>query len=442
MSELSSPPANNDSGHKHSSSTHTVAVSEHLVSGKESFVEEEWGLHWFPWWTKWLSAGICFLAGTFCAYAFKWQNKVIVARCGDPEDPDCSPKPFVGAFWQTWLMFFGESLCIIVWLMDNRRNKKLHKVNYFDFTVSNKSFAKKEAKWWWWILPSFLDNFGTLFCNIGYTLTYASTVQMLRNFLVVVAAMMQLGLIRRALRVHEWIGVVLITGAMVLTAVPAVLNPEDTELDDDSKAWLGILMAILGTACQGVQFVFEEWVYKRRRYSPVKTVGVEGLVGIVAVSIMMPIAQVTGFEDVRASLYQYWHSTKIGIITLFYFFSCMLFNGSAQATTKLGSALLRSIMFALRGPAVWILDLCNRWIEFDYYNLGGIFIFLIGFAIYVRCYPPNKFPRMHKFFSTPWHWCCTKPELDEDYEEKLEAAAIAEQQAKGEWTPATAVDAP
>eukprot|EP01054_Gregarina_sp_Poly1_P005371 Gregarina_sp_Poly_1__5370@NODE_2836_length_1648_cov_1161_052498_g1789_i0_p1_GENE_NODE_2836_length_1648_cov_1161_052498_g1789_i0NODE_2836_length_1648_cov_1161_052498_g1789_i0_p1_ORF_typecomplete_len433_score40_23SLC35F/PF06027_12/3_3e26Nuc_sug_transp/PF04142_15/2_6e25CRTlike/PF08627_10/4_2e03CRTlike/PF08627_10/1_1e23PUNUT/PF16913_5/1_1e15UAA/PF08449_11/1e03UAA/PF08449_11/2_6e12TPT/PF03151_16/2_6e12EamA/PF00892_20/8_8e02EamA/PF00892_20/0_021EamA/PF00892_20/0_54DUF2306/PF10067_9/3_8e03DUF2306/PF100 len=416
------PPKDNETCVDRSTShTEVRAVSE---NARSSFVENDWpAIHYFPWWTKWLAAFVCFFAGTYCAYAFKWHNKVVVARCGDASNPDCSPDYFVGAFWQTWLMFLGESCCMVIWLVDNWRNSRRGKVNYFDFTVTTKSFAKPEAKWWMWILPSMLDNFGTLFCNIGYTLTYASTVQMLRNFLVVIAAMMQLSLIRRALRIHEWIGVVLITGAMVLTAVPAVLNPEE-DVKDSSKSWLGILMALVGTACQGIQFVYEEWLYKRRRYSPVKCVGVEGVVGIITVSIMMPIAQVTGFEDVRASLYQFFHSTKLGIITLFYLISCILFNGAGQATTKLGSALLKSIMFALRAPAVWILDLCNRWIDFDYYNLGAIFIFLVGFVVYARCYPPEKLPRVHKFLSTPWHWCCTKPELDEDYEEKMATQAL------------------
>lgn len=385
------------------------------------------GLHRFPWWTKWIASLVCFVSGTFAAYAFKWHNKITVARCGDVDDPDCSPKLFVGAFLQTLLMFIAETLCLIIYAIDRHINRRKNRVAWVDFTTSYKSFNKPDGHWWGWVLPATLDNAGTVMGNIAYTLTFASTVQMLKNFLVVVVALMQLILIRRALRIHEWIGTITITAAMVLTAVPAILDPETTEDNDGSKAWLGVLLAILGTSCQGFQIIFEEWLFTKWRYSPVKAVGMEGLAGMVGVAIIMPIAQATGLEDVGASFYQWAHSTKIIVISVFYLAACVGFNGGGLATTKLGGGLLRSIMFALRAPAVWLLDLANKWIEFDYYNLAAIFVFLIGFAVHVRCYPPDKFPGLHKVLSKPIHCCCTRPELDEDYEALQDELATKEE---------------
>eukprot|EP01055_Gregarina_sp_Pseudo9_P000588 Gregarina_sp_Pseudo_9__587@NODE_1377_length_1650_cov_54_443824_g1285_i0_p1_GENE_NODE_1377_length_1650_cov_54_443824_g1285_i0NODE_1377_length_1650_cov_54_443824_g1285_i0_p1_ORF_typecomplete_len431_score24_57SLC35F/PF06027_12/18SLC35F/PF06027_12/4_5e26Nuc_sug_transp/PF04142_15/88Nuc_sug_transp/PF04142_15/3_4e24CRTlike/PF08627_10/2_2e02CRTlike/PF08627_10/2_1e21UAA/PF08449_11/1e02UAA/PF08449_11/1e13TPT/PF03151_16/3_9e12PUNUT/PF16913_5/1_3e07EamA/PF00892_20/41EamA/PF00892_20/9_7e06EamA/PF00892_20/7_4 len=374
-------------------------------------------LHRFPWWTKWIAAFVCFAGGVFAAYAFKWHNKVTVARCGDVDDPECSPKLFVGAFLQTLLMFLAESICLLIWVVDNHINSPKGRVPWVDFTQTHQSFNKPNGHWWGWVLPACLDNAGTVMSNLAYILTYASTVQMLKNLVVVVCALLQLVVIRRALRIHEWIGTITITGAMVLTAIPAIIDPETSEENDGSKAWLGVLLAILGTSCQGFQIIFEEWLFTKWRYSPIKAVGVEGLAGIVGVVIIMPIAQATGLENVRGSFYQFGHSTKIIVIAVFYIFASIGFNGGGLATTKLGGGLLRAIMAALRAPAVWLLDLMNGWIAFDFYNLGSIFLFLIGFAIHVRCYPPSKLPKFHHILSKPLHFCCTRLELDEDYRE-------------------------
>eukprot|EP01056_Protomagalhaensia_sp_Gyna25_P000993 Protomagalhaensia_sp_Gyna_25__992@NODE_1480_length_1799_cov_3222_803409_g408_i1_p1_GENE_NODE_1480_length_1799_cov_3222_803409_g408_i1NODE_1480_length_1799_cov_3222_803409_g408_i1_p1_ORF_typecomplete_len431_score70_37SLC35F/PF06027_12/4_1e02SLC35F/PF06027_12/2_4e24CRTlike/PF08627_10/9_3e23Nuc_sug_transp/PF04142_15/1_4e03Nuc_sug_transp/PF04142_15/3_7e21Nuc_sug_transp/PF04142_15/1_9e02UAA/PF08449_11/4_2e11TPT/PF03151_16/1_5e09EamA/PF00892_20/8_4e02EamA/PF00892_20/2e06EamA/PF00892_20/3_9e03PUNUT/PF1 len=373
------------------------------------------GLHTFPGWIKWIAAGTCFTSGVLSSYSFKMMNKQDVARCGDGSSPDCSVVAFNGPFLQTFLMFFGETVCLGLWHMDRIINEKKNKVPWSEFTLDYKSFNKKKGHWWGWSIPSALDTLATILANSAMTVTYASTVQMLRNFLVVICALLQLMLIRRALRLHEWVGVITITGAMVLTAVPAILMPEGGEDDDPVQTVLAIVFAIVGTSLHGLQIMFEEWLFTKWAYSPVKAVGVEGVTGMVYLLILFPICQVTGLEDVKAAWYQWAHSWEILVITFFYLIACILFNGAGLATTKLGGGLLRSVMFALRGPAVWILDLIVGWIAYDHYNLAAIFVFLGGFAIHARMWPAEKFPRWHAFFSIPWHWCCTKPELDEDY---------------------------
>eukprot|EP01054_Gregarina_sp_Poly1_P009876 Gregarina_sp_Poly_1__9875@NODE_640_length_7000_cov_184_134574_g489_i0_p2_GENE_NODE_640_length_7000_cov_184_134574_g489_i0NODE_640_length_7000_cov_184_134574_g489_i0_p2_ORF_typecomplete_len431_score32_96SLC35F/PF06027_12/1_6e21CRTlike/PF08627_10/2_2e19Nuc_sug_transp/PF04142_15/2e19UAA/PF08449_11/1_4e12PUNUT/PF16913_5/6e12TPT/PF03151_16/3_1e10EamA/PF00892_20/1_8e03EamA/PF00892_20/0_0021EamA/PF00892_20/3_9e02Ferric_reduct/PF01794_19/1_2e03Ferric_reduct/PF01794_19/0_0021Ferric_reduct/PF01794_19/4_6e len=372
-------------------------------------------LHQFPWWSKWIAAFVCWSTGVFAAYAFKWQNKTFVQQCDDLENEDCRPIPFVGPFLQVLLMFIGEAFCFLIWNVDNLINRSKNRVPWTDFTRSDQSFAKPEGHWWHWALLAFMDFSGSTLNNIANTITYASTTQMLHNTMVIICAFEQLTIIRRALRIHEWIGVVTITTAMVLTALPAILNPETSVTNDGSSAWLGVLFALLSTCCQGTQIMMEEWLFMKSRYGPIKAVGIEGLAGIVMVVIAMPIAQATALDNVRLSFYQFFNSRRLVIITVFYFIACIGFNGGGVATIKLGGGLLRSMLSALRGPSVWILDLITKWITFEYINLVAIFIFLVGFAIHVRCYPPEKFPRMHRFLSKPWHWCCTRPELDEGY---------------------------
>eukprot|EP01054_Gregarina_sp_Poly1_P009875 Gregarina_sp_Poly_1__9874@NODE_640_length_7000_cov_184_134574_g489_i0_p4_GENE_NODE_640_length_7000_cov_184_134574_g489_i0NODE_640_length_7000_cov_184_134574_g489_i0_p4_ORF_typecomplete_len427_score29_30SLC35F/PF06027_12/1_6e02SLC35F/PF06027_12/1_4e23Nuc_sug_transp/PF04142_15/1_1e20CRTlike/PF08627_10/1_9e18CRTlike/PF08627_10/5_5e02UAA/PF08449_11/3e02UAA/PF08449_11/1_2e12TPT/PF03151_16/1_4e09PUNUT/PF16913_5/2_2e08Mg_trans_NIPA/PF05653_14/1_7e02Mg_trans_NIPA/PF05653_14/1_7Ferric_reduct/PF01794_19/8 len=375
----------------------------------------ELALHQFPWWSKWITAFVCYTSGVFAAYAFKWQNKTSVQQCDDLENEDCRPIPFIGAFLQVLFMFIGEAFCFLIWNVDNLINRSRNRPPWTDFTLSNRSFVKPHGRWWHWAPLASLDVSASIMNNIAYTITYASTIQMLHNSLVIICAFEQLAIIRRALRIHEWIGVITVTIAMILTVLPAILNPETSTTNDGSSAWLGILLAILTTCLSGTQIILEEWLFIKSGYGPFKAVGIQGLTGIVLVIVAMPIAHFTALENVMLSFYQFFHSRRLMVITVFYLVASIGFTGGGAATIKLGGGLLRSMLSAVRGPSAWILDLITKWIEFEYYNLVAVFIFLAGFAIHVRCYPPNRFPRMHRFLSKPWHWCCTRPELDEDY---------------------------
>lgn len=149
---------------------------------------------------------------------------------------------------------------------------------------------------------SFLDFTATYLCNVALTMTYAATVQMLRNFNVVLTAVLTLVMIRRALKVHEWIGVFGITGAMVLAAIPAFNEPDPSV--SGNKSAIGIILALAGTSVQGVQLLTEEFFFRKGRYSPLKAIGCEGAAGIIYSFIAWPIIQATGFEDVTGSWYQ------------------------------------------------------------------------------------------------------------------------------------------
>eukprot|EP01057_Protomagalhaensia_wolfi_P000230 Protomagalhaensia_wolfi_Nauph_80__229@NODE_1129_length_1708_cov_252_212103_g861_i0_p1_GENE_NODE_1129_length_1708_cov_252_212103_g861_i0NODE_1129_length_1708_cov_252_212103_g861_i0_p1_ORF_typecomplete_len434_score94_19CRTlike/PF08627_10/1_9e03CRTlike/PF08627_10/2_1e29SLC35F/PF06027_12/8_8e02SLC35F/PF06027_12/5_9e29Nuc_sug_transp/PF04142_15/7_2e02Nuc_sug_transp/PF04142_15/1e23UAA/PF08449_11/2_5e14TPT/PF03151_16/4_8e14PUNUT/PF16913_5/6_1e11EamA/PF00892_20/6_5e02EamA/PF00892_20/1_2e06EamA/PF00892_20 len=384
-------------------------------------------LHQYPVWIKWIAAFVCFSSGCVSSYSFKIMNKQQVRRCGDLTDPDCDAKSFNGPFLQTLIMFFGEMLCLFLWMGDEAINKKKSKVPWSDFTLNHKSFVKRDGKWWGWALPSFLDFIATVMSNIALTITYASTVTMLRNTFVVVAALLQLILIRRALRVHEWIGVITVSTAMVLTAIPAILRPEDAS-HSAGEAALGVILAVLSTVFQAIQMVFEEFLFTKWRYSPIKAVGMEGCTGIVYTLIAFPIVHATGMENVKHAWYQWANDSVCLGITFLFLAACILFNGGGLATTKLGGALLRGIVRAGRAPAIWIVDLIVGWIAYDNYNLISVFIFIIGFSIHARMWPAEKFPRWHKVMSTPWHWCCTKPELDEGYEPPTDKPLIGEEE--------------
>eukprot|EP01053_Blabericola_migrator_P012812 Blabericola_migrator_1__12811@NODE_825_length_6370_cov_320_094241_g582_i0_p1_GENE_NODE_825_length_6370_cov_320_094241_g582_i0NODE_825_length_6370_cov_320_094241_g582_i0_p1_ORF_typecomplete_len419_score64_92SLC35F/PF06027_12/2_8e03SLC35F/PF06027_12/8_5e23CRTlike/PF08627_10/1_7e21CRTlike/PF08627_10/8_2e02Nuc_sug_transp/PF04142_15/1e03Nuc_sug_transp/PF04142_15/2_6e18UAA/PF08449_11/4_7e02UAA/PF08449_11/1_5e17PUNUT/PF16913_5/6_7e16TPT/PF03151_16/4_8e12EamA/PF00892_20/3_2e05EamA/PF00892_20/3_2e02EamA/ len=395
-----------------SSRSHSIVANHHEKHIEEDRVIESNKFR-FPWYTVWLAASIQLVSGIFSTYSFKIEDRIRAPRCGDVSNPECSEAPFSGANLQTFIMFVGESLCLILYAIDHAVMARKGQPPFFDMQEEN-AHKKREAKWWYWTLASLCDFGATLSYSFALFYIYASTEQMLTNFYIFFAGICQLVLVRRALRIHEYISVTIITVSMILTAIPAIQTPETSSEVEAGKAWLGVLLCIFGTALQSFQSVYEEFIFVRFRYGPVKAVGVEGCVGLVMGAVSMIIFHHIGEENAYAAWYQFGHSQKIQTTFGLYLIACILFNCSGLVVTKLGSGLLRLVCTALRTPAVWILDIALGWMAYDHYNLAGTFVFLIGFVIHVRMWPAEKIPGFHMIMSKPLHHCCTNPNLDED----------------------------
>lgn len=360
-----------------------------------------------PGWLVWVAASICFATGVFSAYSFKMMNRMEARGCRD-----CEASYFEGAWLQSLLMFIAEASCLLLYVADVKLSRRSNKCPFFSFVRDYEELEQVEGRWWWWTIPALFDFGATTLCNISLLITYASTVQMLRNFMVVITALMQILLVRKALLVYQWVGVIAITVAMILAAIPALQTP-DTSGIDPSKTPLGIVFAILGTSLQAIQISFEEWLFRKGRYSAVKAVGIEGCVGIIVAGATMPIAEITGADKVYKSIFQLLNSGSLIGMAIAYMISANIFNWAGVSTTKLGSGLLRGVIFALRAPAIWVLELLASKIKFDYYNLGALFVFLIGFGCFVNIYPKRC---CGAYWAKPVHTCIgyTKRSLDSE----------------------------
>eukprot|EP01053_Blabericola_migrator_P012811 Blabericola_migrator_1__12810@NODE_825_length_6370_cov_320_094241_g582_i0_p2_GENE_NODE_825_length_6370_cov_320_094241_g582_i0NODE_825_length_6370_cov_320_094241_g582_i0_p2_ORF_typecomplete_len398_score49_70CRTlike/PF08627_10/1_8e20CRTlike/PF08627_10/1e03SLC35F/PF06027_12/2_4e19Nuc_sug_transp/PF04142_15/4e19UAA/PF08449_11/1_1e16PUNUT/PF16913_5/1_2e14TPT/PF03151_16/3e13EamA/PF00892_20/3_1e06EamA/PF00892_20/1_4e02EamA/PF00892_20/9_5e03DUF2101/PF09874_9/0_5DUF2101/PF09874_9/2_1e02_NODE_825_length_63 len=366
-----------------------------------------------PWYGVWIAAALTFTSGVFCTFAFKIQDRTRVPRCQNQSNPDCKPVPFAGANFQTMSMFMAEALCWFPWCLDRWLMKGEDKPSFFDFN-DGRPDTKPEAEWWYWILPAFCDFLATLCYATALLYIYASTQQMMINFYIVVAAVMQLVLVRRALRVHEYISVSVITLSLVLTAIPAIQLPDTSSNTNTELAWVGIALCIAGTAATGFQSMYEDFVFTNYTYGVLKAVWVEGLVGLVLTSMSTIVLHHTGLEDASKVVYQVGHSARIQATFGLYLIAGLLFNGAGMCVTMLGSGLLRLVCNASRTPAVWIIDVSVNWIEYNSYNLIATLIFVVGFIVHVRMWPSSKMKKLHLILSQPVHFCCSKRELDED----------------------------
>lgn len=86
---------------------------------------------------------------------------------------------------------------------------------------------------------------------------------MLHNFMVVASAIFSMLILRRPLRVHEWLGCAIVTLALVLTGIPALQKPEEATDAHSSSHWLGIVLAILSTCVHALQNIWEEALFQK-----------------------------------------------------------------------------------------------------------------------------------------------------------------------------------
>lgn len=395
-----------------SSSTHNggIAATENKCVALERSDSSKYELRCYPTWLPWLTAGVCVTSGVFSSVVFKWQNYQYA-----PKYEGGKLEQFNGALLQTQLMFIGEFLALLCFFVDSFFSRRKGKQNLLDFVVSEQELLGPKGKWWYWPIAAFCDFVATLCINTSMTITYASTVSMLRNFMVVIAGVFQVVLIRKAVKVHEWGGIGMIIIALLLTTIPALMDPDGGDDITVGKTVLGVFLAVIGTSVQAFMLLLEEWFFRKGRYSPLKAVGFEGIGGLVYSFIAWPIYQVVGAEDVTGSWYQQLKSGVVTILSCIYIPCATVFNIAGISTTKLAGGLLRGVCFAVRAPLVWIVSLAARWQDFDWYSLASALVFLVGFMIYINKIGFAVGSKNHRLMVRPVPCCCTNPELDDPY---------------------------
>ena len=121
------------------------------------------------------------------------------------------------------------------------------------------------------VIPSLCDLLCTLLLLVAQLYITASLWQMMRGnnnnnnnnnnvtlgSIIVITAILKTVVLDHRLKRHMWLGVSIITMAMLLVASTSFFEPT-TESSKDPR--VGIVLVLIGCIAQGVQYVFEEKV--------------------------------------------------------------------------------------------------------------------------------------------------------------------------------------
>ncbi|KAH9505180.1 hypothetical protein Btru_058892 [Bulinus truncatus] len=322
------------------------------------------------------------------------------------------PHTFNHPWFQTWLMFIGESTCLLgLFIMRYRKKKELERAHAWSSQLG-KDPPKEEIPprifQWILVVPTCCDLIGTSLAGIGLIYVDASVWQMLRGAIIIFAGILSKIFLKRKLKPIHWFGMIVVMGGLILVGCSSVFKSKSSQ---GSKAILGIVLILAGQLVSASQMIIEEMFLKKRNFPPLQVVGMEGVFGFLMMTFIIlpsmyfiPGSDANGsYENSLDALVQMGHNTQLLVMCLVYLLSIGFYNFFGLAVTRSLTAVHRTLIDACRTIIVWLASLFVYYaINKDYgepfdksfglLQVDGFAFLLIGTALYnqlmdVPCIP-------------------------------------------------------
>ncbi|CAG8592375.1 4856_t:CDS:2 [Ambispora gerdemannii] len=350
--------------------------------------------------TKFLVAGML-TSGVCNTILNKLQDMQCVKNCDNP-DPD-KREYFEQPVWQTLIMFFGETLCFVavyVLLFWERRNKpKLY--DPVDAIVREGEDSSSPPP-----IIGIDDEVsvpsekltGWKLMNVGLIYTSASVYQMLRGAVVIFTAAFSIIFLKRILYTYHWISLFLVVLGVAIVGLSSALFPPTKPSDftdnydltikktsDATAALIGVFFVLVAQIFTASQFVLEEKIMYKYRVSPLRAVGLEGIFGVITVTVGMFILHFAygsthpdGYFNISNGYHQIVDNAGVWQSGVAICFSIAFFNFFGLSVTRSISATARSTIDTARNVFIWIVSLFLGWETFSWLQLIGFIILIWG----------------------------------------------------------------
>lgn len=177
------------------------------------------------------------ISGTFSALSCKFAYDTQAIGL------DGTEKAFAKPIMMLMLMFFGMFPSIFFWLIQQSRlpPEEREHVDYPTILIL--------------IVPSICDLLCTLLLLVAQLYITASLWQMMRGSIIIITALLKSFALNHRLRIHMWLGVGVITIAMILVASTTLFasNADSATATASKDPRIGVLLVIIGCIAQGVQ---------------------------------------------------------------------------------------------------------------------------------------------------------------------------------------------
>ncbi|GIL57447.1 hypothetical protein Vafri_12671 [Volvox africanus] len=376
-----------------------------------------------------LSACMLFF-GTINTLTTKFQDLAVVDHT-----PDEKPLAFNHPAVQSAFMFFGEMLCLVPFFFMEWRYASAKSRVRRRAELERLGPAFRLRRVLIFAIPAACDAVATTLLNVGLFYTYASTYQMLRGTLVLFAGFFTIIILRRALYVHHWLGMVLITGGAALVGAASVLSPgrhtdgvpsshsgagpagapslAGVVGDDGMRLALGArrlaslmlggepgveaaaaplfgdLCVVVAQAFTALQFILEEKFVAQYRVPTLLAVGLEGMWGTTICTIALPVlalvrtgpyhrpvdSAVEAFKEIAAN-------GPLAVSVLVTVLSIGSFNFFGISVTKALSGAARATIDATRTLFVMLASMWLGWEHFLPLQVVGFAVLFAGTSLY------------------------------------------------------------
>ncbi|EDV24200.1 Solute carrier family 35 member F6 [Trichoplax sp. H2] len=329
---------------------------------------------------QWFLAGLMLVTGSINTLSTKWADRQSAKGCNNYPS-----HPFDHPFFQACCMFIGELSCLLVFKLTvfvaKRRNKAID--------IGSQTFNPIV------FLPAACcDMTATSLMYIGLNMTYASSFQMLRGSVIIFTGLLSVGFLHRVLRPFQWLGMFTIIIGLAVVGLSDILFNKDTTKHSAPYPLSGDMIIIMAQIIVAIQMCYEERFVLRYNVPPLQAVGWEGFFGFFILGILLiPFYFIHAnemfshspqfrLEDALDAFCQMGNSKIIVIAMIGNIISIAFFNFSGISVTKEMNATTRMVLDSLRTMIIWAVGLIAMWEKFQYLQIIGFVMLIIGTCVY------------------------------------------------------------
>ena len=284
-------------------------------------------------------------------------------------------------FVQSLCMFFGEMTCflaykvIVTW--KRSQGKRPVKAKPFNPLI--------------FLFPACCDMTGTSIMNVGLTMTYASSFQMLRGAVMIFTGLLSVAFLRDRLRGRQWFGMMFVVVGLLVIGVGDALYGGDNGLDKTSQL-TGDLLIVMAQIIIAVQMTYEQKFIVKYDVPPLQAVGWEGIWGLTVLGLLqfafyfIPASfssiRPERLENVIDAAYQIGNSRNLVLATIGLVLSISFFNFTGVTVTKEMNATTRMVLDSVRTLFIWVVSLSIPWESFQPLQPVGYVLLVCGTFIY------------------------------------------------------------
>lgn len=315
--------------------------------------------------TWFLIAGMLF-TGSLNTILTKLQDSVCVDKC-DTDNPIYFEQPMI----QTLNMFLGEIMCLFWFLFYKSNNQYVLLTNEEDVSNNNNNLVSSLLLFF----PAACDSMSSTLMNIGLMFTSASIFQMLRGSIVIFTGIVSTIFLNVRYNFNQWLSLMII-----FLGITVVGTSHFTTTGDNTV--IGILLIISAQIFSASQYVLEEKILVKYNVEPLLAVGLEGIFGMILMTIVAISFQLSQTIDTLKGLHQLVSYPSLYLPSLGIIISISLFNWFGLCITKNISSTSRSTIDICRTLIIWVVSLSLHWETFKWLQVIGFSIMICGIFIF------------------------------------------------------------
>lgn len=206
------------------------------------------------------------------------------------------PHNFRHPWFQTWIMFLGELLCVIPFFIKRQMNRSNYAKMKEPVNIEGSSSAVRSPFSYIFAIPASCDLTASTLGSIALLWVPASIWQMMRGANIIFTGILSMIFLKAKLGAHKWLGMFVVIGGLVLVGLSGLLADSASGQQQENALLftVGIFLVLGAQLIAASQFIVEETLLKGTGYEPLNVVFMEGFWGVSILTLFaLPLVYIT-----------------------------------------------------------------------------------------------------------------------------------------------------